>query len=693
MFYNVMDKLITIILILLSMVSISYAENFISQGYIGETIEAKLALAKYSEPIWYVVGDKSVLLKEIIKEECGEQPLDFNQYLIKKTLKINGEESVENLIEPDSAIAIPFCHKYINTITKVKIKEGDTLSKIAYDNLRFTGNKTLASIVELNNELQQITSDDIDAINAYSQSLRPGKEIYIPYQIQKKTFRQLKDGMSPSDIVAKFPPENHGIQEVIKTIKPSKDLRRIKLAPVGFVTNNSETSTDDCPGSGGIITNQPFDYEQIKERMEIETRYLNNHGHSVETVSIGIIDSGLRSIDNNFFKEKLFVENKSENSQFSYIREDDDGNGHIDDVWGSNFSDYNGVIQASGGDNSSHGTAMAALILGGVNYVNSFDEEELPFVRLRVVNFSSTYSSGMVDPSLLIDAIEYLSDSSTPSIKIVNLSLNSKTKINNIKKGIVSNPKLLFINAAANNNSGGKNLSREPAYPASLSGHASINQITVASHQPNGKHAPHSNWGKSVDLHAPGCAIKTINTDGSIRSETGSSVATAIVSFSAGLVRSLGGAFMSSDKIKRRLIASSDMSDDLQGKSWTKGKLNTLKAVSLTHDVIEIKEADSYIFSRLKDIDHLRIFCSDIDKRMDLNNIAKVRPNIHVKDNPNLMIEYWVEESMRISPIQCEQVNSTESIGLMLVGEEEIEGPKLENVIDIVVASLRVSES
>ena len=52
--------------------------------------------------------------------------------------------------------------------------------------------------------------------------------------------------------------------------------------------------------------------------------------------------------------------------------------------------------------------------------------------------------------------------------------------------------------------------------------------ITVASHTRRGDHAEHSNWGVNVDVHAPGCAISTVHTDGATVTETGSSVATAI---------------------------------------------------------------------------------------------------------------------------------------------------------------------
>jgi subtilisin family serine protease len=409
---------------------------------------------------------------------------------------------------------------------------------------------------------------------------------------------------------------------------------------------------------------------------------------------IGIIDTGLRLTGNDFFEERLLAANQSEKDRFAKREQDDDGNGHVDDIWGSNFTDKNGEIEAFGGDSSQHGTRMTAIALGGVNFVRSLSPTETPLVTARIVNFSATVHAGLVSPVFFPEAVHYLVRGLESQAHILNVSLSSQSDIRPIRNAIHSHPEVLFVVAAGNNLAGGEDLSRVAEYPARLSGNHDFasNLVTVASHAPTGRHAQHSNWGVNVDLHAPGCAVETVHIDGSVVTETGTSVATAIVSFTAGLVRALGGSRMPPEKIRQRLIASSDMNSALEELNWTTGRLNVAKAISLTHDVVETAGASTYVFGHLQDRNKLRTFCSEEHLRVGLDRIVKVRPNLKGVGN-RLTIEYWVESPPRVAKVRCTQQHDDDSIGVLITESGSKDGPPLSDVVDIVPASLQIPPS
>ena len=434
----------------------------------------------------------------------------------------------------------------------------------------------------------------------------------------------------------------------------------------------------------------PFDVDLLRKRISDEIAYINSVGELPAAAVIGIIDNGLRDAENAFFLKKLFAINDAEDGKFSKKNQDDDGNKYIDDIFGSNIEDYDGRIATYGGDNSEHGTRIAALCLGGVNYIHALSQEEDPLVKIKIINFSSNLKSGLLSPHRFGEAVSYLASNSSPISHIINLSLSSSSNLLPIQNAITNHPNVLFIVAAGNNMTGGRNLSNENVYPACFSGNQiqASNIVTVASHTAKGEHANHSNYGNNVDLHAPGCAVNTIDIHEQVVSESGTSVATAIVSFTAGMMRALGGARMSPEVLKKRLLASSDIEPSLSDRNWSGARLNVVKAVSLTHDIIETNDSSLYLYTRFKNTDELRSLCADFQTRKNLNKILRVRPNLKSDEENKLEIEYWLDIESRISKVRCIQIDTERPIATLIGKEGEFKGPSLNSVKDIVIANL-----
>jgi hypothetical protein len=189
-----------------------------------------------------------------------------------------------------------------------------------------------------------------------------------------------------------------------------------------------------------------------------------------------------------------------------------------------------------------------------------------------------------------------------------------------------------------------------------------------------------------VDLLAPGCAIPASDGQGGIVKEYGTPIATATVSFVAGLVRSLGET--DPRAIKNRLLASVDVDPLLEGRAWTSGRLNAIKAVSVRSDVIETTAAgDNLLFGRLEDETVLGQCCDDETTGKLLANLLKVRPN--VQRDGKVWIEYWGRrDDGALWRKRCPQRFANESVGTLVSNGQAVTAPALQDFRDIVLATL-----
>jgi hypothetical protein len=406
-----------------------------------------------------------------------------------------------------------------------------------------------------------------------------------------------------------------------------------------------------------------------------------------EQITVGMIDSGLATLGDDFFKIGFFAPNRRELQGTSGQDDDSPTNKHIDDVYGINFNSDNGEFKPYpfGGDIQSHGTKMASLVLGGPVVASEWTgARDKPLVQLKIVNFASaTVQGANVSADKLDEAIEYLTQQGA---LIINMSLSNEQNIHSVSRAIEDNKDQLFVVAAGNAKLGpGRNLDFEPlVFPARYGGARGDhhrNVVTVGAHDTSGQRAIFSNYSTQfVDLLASGCAVDTRNDVGNRIPDNGTSPATAIVSFTSTLIASLG--LPEPAQIKNRLLASTVFDPALKESSWSSGRLSVIKAISLRNDVVELNSSE-VIFGKIADRVALNRYCDDETVRPTLTRVHKIVPNIPGPQGPE--IEYWVESDGLLSKLRCAQakIAAEDTIGEI----DAASGPSLETVRDITFRS------
>lgn len=648
----------------------------------GLTAKARIKLAKAGKPIWHAVSsNQGSTLREVVAEVCGDQPAETVEVLISEASRLNLIEDPDAIIEKDVAVAVPFCLKVEQNVP-VEIKSGDTLEKILKENYGFSGKKTYSYVFEANKA--QSHHKDFDD---FARSLQVGEELLVP-KAEPRVFspRSGVEASLESVLVESHLSESarSQIESSSVTVSEPEDSGGYQFRTIDSVEFESAEAYCAPPGETASIVDLDLLTERFTKEEQAKRQFDEENAQSV---IVGIIDSGLAEVGDNFFKLKFFAPNPKEFQKTPNV--DDDRNNFIDDIYGINFNTSPGTGEIrpypTSGGMKSHGTKMAALILGGLRASEWMNSRQPPPIRLKVVNFASSKVIGAnVDPDKLGQAIKYLKDQGA---KIINMSLANEQNVAPADNGIQLQPDVLFVVAAGNAKSGsGRDLDLEPqVFPARYGGRQGFHRahvITVGAADLAGKRADFSNHSRQyVDLLAPGCAVETRDDVGKTVVDSGTSPATAITSFAAALVSSLG--LREAAAIKNRLLFSTDPDPALADTSWSSGRLNIVKAISLRNDVIALLPS-GYNFQKV-DTDKLRRFCADQNIRDALyrSDIRKVVPNI--PGTGRTEIEFWYELNETLERKSCAQDSS--AIEAHITFSDSSQGPSLTDIRDITFAS------
>lgn len=253
---------------------------------------------------------------------------------------------------------------------------------------------------------------------------------------------------------------------------------------------------------------------------------------------------------------------------------DNDNNGYIDDIYGWNFCEDNAnLLSGEERYENDHGTSCAGIIAAehnGIGIAGIAGNANVEIMSLKVLK-------GIEHIGRIDDVIEAINYAENMGAKICNLSLSVDTN-NILLKNTIKNSNMLFIVSAGNGN---RNIDEEPTFPASYDFN---NVISVANIGFDGKLYETSNFGKnSVDVAAPGTYIYSTNVDNTYGYDTGSSMATPMVTGVASLMY-LFYDDISISQIKTLIINSSTKIDDLKEKVVSSGILNGKMALSLGDD-------------------------------------------------------------------------------------------------------------
>ena len=239
---------------------------------------------------------------------------------------------------------------------------------------------------------------------------------------------------------------------------------------------------------------------------------------------------------------------------------DDDGNGYIDDIYGWDFISNEGEMTARG----SHGTMVAGILgaIGNNNEGIAGINWKAKIMPLIVCDNSSGCFTNTID-----DAIKYAADNGA---NIINISLGTyattgySTKYNDAIK-YAYNKGVVIVAAAGNGDIEGdigQNLDIVPQSPVCNDNEQNM-VIGVGSVDNNGYRTSWSNFGKYVDIYAPGENIVSAQApiystvEGFYKIGDGTSFSAPIVSGAAALLKAKYPT-MPNYEIRNRLIKNSN---------------------------------------------------------------------------------------------------------------------------------------
>jgi hypothetical protein len=304
------------------------------------------------------------------------------------------------------------------------------------------------------------------------------------------------------------------------------------------------------------------------------------------------------------------------------------------------------------GSDPSHGTNVASLVLGGTLFgrVQALDSPRATLAVQRIYK-KSVLADGRTEVFGVIDDVWDILDAGITkfSVDIVNLSVKTRNEIPGLKSRLSGQYRALFVAAAGNHDGALGPAHDKYVYPALYGGTTVPNLVVVAAIDSDGALTEFSNRGKEyIDLAAPGCRIPAFSYDRARREWTtellsGTSMASPLVAFAASLIKSETGGGAPAD-IKRRLLVSADLRPELSDAVVDGRVLNIVKAVSLFHDVVELKEQSRLIFGsvtlirdtdkkELGDDDPVEFQCGSQVKPWRLRDVFKLAPGLPNANN------------------------------------------------------------
>ncbi|MEL6330609.1 MAG: S8 family peptidase [Planctomycetota bacterium] len=248
---------------------------------------------------------------------------------------------------------------------------------------------------------------------------------------------------------------------------------------------------------------------------------------------------------------------------------DDDKNGYVDDVHGWSF-----VEGAEGDpmDTDGHGTAVAGVIGAsadnGIGIAGLCRDVRIMVVKVNERNRSTT--------AAMAAGIRYAVDNGARVLNMSHTWVPDRAYRRALEHA--DRAGVVMVTGAANDDRGGRDLDRDPVYPA---GFELEHKVVAAGSGPGGGPAPSSNFGRrTVDLFAPAELITTttIEPPGEYAAWSGNSLAAPFVSGTAALIIAERPEWRAAEVI-RAILESVDRAEAFGGLARTGGHLNVHSAL------------------------------------------------------------------------------------------------------------------
>ncbi len=329
------------------------------------------------------------------------------------------------------------------------------------------------------------------------------------------------------------------------------------------------------------IQDELFKEQWYLDAINIPLAWENAKGNGIR---VGIVDTGL-DIYHKDFVDRIWInpfEDNNKNGTFEPWSDtlelngifgdlngiDDDGNGFVDDVIGYDF--VNQVVGNFGDfvepdpipeDEHSHGTLVAGVICAGLNGTGIVGVA--PSAKIVVLRaFDVTGNAEIKD---IASAIVY---AGLTKVNVLNLSFGTNYDSNLLKEAIKFASKMgCIIIASAGND--GKIIEHFPSdYPEVLS---------VGATTKNGFIAKSSNYGKRIDIFAPGYEIVTTTLEGGYKTVSGTSFSSPIVSGIVALLLEINPSLQTSEI--KSILKSTQTPLQKDKRSYNQGLVNAGDAV------------------------------------------------------------------------------------------------------------------
>jgi hypothetical protein len=519
-------------------------------------------------------------------------------------------------------------------------------------------------------------------------SLTPGSRLTLPVVTEWTSFAVKTGAASPDQtvtaVVAKLndivAAEGFAVATSVAPVVIAAQTEPIEIIkPLGLddPAIQAEGCRNAAERAGGAW---PYDAAAVAALLSKNLAELARRGGEPTRIVIRVVDTGFKGVDSTLPRSLLQM------NQFEVPngRDDPPVNGWTDDIFGVS-PDRTGSIEPFQDYFAMHGTEVADLALGG--HSTGFQHPELG--RLIRLTFVKAVSSTMLQPgsatsppqfSYSIDEVTMLDSISRgqPIATIVNMSVGSSRKLQRIVDQLRVSPQSLLVTAAGND---GVPLLNQGWYPANYGGNGEMARqvITVGAHDGLGGIATFSNRGERVDLLAPGCEIPYRTAAGSTERLFGTSFAAPIVTFTAGLLRSLG--LEDPWEIKLRLLASVDYDPGLQAVTLSSGRLNVERSLNVYRDVLR-RSTDSKDLSGEWLRESAISPCEGVDIAAD--RVLKIARDTPGPDGRTLIrIIHRDSDNQPLKQI-CEPGGTT--ISFQPDGSEEVESVAWTEVVDFVPA-------
>lgn len=622
--------------------------------------------------------DKGETLKEIVERACGERNEDYYQLLFKHHQAQTGAILTKDTtyVAP-GAIDIPSClagsyKKRINEVTGEH-----TIWSFFHKHSRSSGWTAFTSDDASTAEMRKkVFVDYIKTLNPDldPQNITEEETVLVPVSSPTAS-RVLTQGPAITVTAAYGEPSQSPEYPVVASADPTSSV----VSPVFSITDvELQNSNQACRSRPSPDTPYPYDLDAT-----LDALLRNQQVTKVESkkVTVLIADSGLYGGETGIFR-----------------------------IGATDAKVLQKIIPLSSGLKLSHGTQVASLVLGGPVFAR-FNAITNPRIELEIhrIFVERSFIVRLKDklvtitkPALEEDAFLKVVRDALNFAPIVNLSLKSRKDILAIRDNYLSvNSTILFIVAAGNFD---LNLDVNTVYPAAYGGHGQpgqYNLLTVASLEPDGSVASHSNFSPTyVEIGAPGCQIPVLSYDlkskelVKVDNVNGTSLAAPIVTFAAALVKyelPKAGA----KQIKKRLLISADLNQKIEDKIEDGRTLNIVKAVSLHQDLIELKEPrkilkGTAVFekdgSELSATQHIE-FCEG-KISVPIKWIFKIWP--YRKTDGTEMVKIYFRKAASTSFLEKADCKNPAGIKILLKndkGKKILPSYRLNQIIDFVKAS------